>query len=213
MQLNKKRRHSDLPDGLFSNLTNLLTLQLNAIGVHHFPGAIFSATEHHSLEHLELRGNALTAIPHDALARLPALRYLDLSTNPLGPRIDKPIEHDRLEELLLNACALEHIGAGTFAKLPALRKLHLSVNERLSDIDPDAFGRLSSPHQAPALTDLYLVEDDLTTLDSRTVDWLHLRLLAVRLWNVSLKTRKKLFIANYKLNLAIAKFANMEKQN
>lgn len=163
---------TDLPAGLFTSLTRLMSLKLNHASLEHIAAGAFSPTTA-NLQHLQLVGNHLTTAPYDALKRLPNLLSLDLSHNALGDDTmqPQPIHHQRLQELRLDNCAFQRIPSAFFADLPALKTLHLSGNRQLWEIDADAFAHVSAPHRTPKLQRLYVIGDALTKLDERLLDW------------------------------------------
>lgn len=96
-----------------------------------------------ALRTLSLAGNALRAVPADALRLGAPLAHLDLGYNAI-PRLEPgDLEGwaSSLDTLLLTNNHIAHLGAGVFRHAPRLRELNLSFN-RLAGMHPDALAGL-----------------------------------------------------------------------
>ena len=112
--------------GAFDSLPNLLILDLTGSGLSAFPEEIGALT---SLTDLRLAGNALTAIPANALDPLTLLTDLDLSGNALTEIPDDALDPlTRLTDLDLSGNALTEIPDDALALLTRLTDLDLSGN-------------------------------------------------------------------------------------
>ncbi|XP_032063186.1 toll-like receptor 13 [Aythya fuligula] len=76
----------DLPDGVFRNLGNLLTLDLENVGLHSLTLEVFGNLSR--LRVLKLAKNELKTFNYSVASRLPSLRYLDLRKCPLSCTCD-----------------------------------------------------------------------------------------------------------------------------
>ena len=126
---------TELPAGLFDELSSLQTLTLNDNGLSSLQGNAFAELD--SLTYLELEGNALTELPprlFDGLTKLVRLR-LDgnkLTTLPAG--VDSLVS---LQFLNLRDNKLTTLPAGAFDSLVLLQELHLDANELDQNPLPD----------------------------------------------------------------------------
>ena len=126
---------TELPAGLFDELSSLQTLTLNDNGLSSLQGNAFAELD--SLTYLELEGNALTELPpglFDGLTKLVRLR-LDgnqLTTIPAG--VDSLVS---LQVLNLRDNKLTTLPAGAFDSLVLLQELHLDANELDQNPLPD----------------------------------------------------------------------------
>eukprot|EP00903_Cladosiphon_okamuranus_P012425 g11641.t1 len=120
---------TSLPEGLFDGLTALEQLYLHGNQLGRLPAGVFG-DDLQALHHLDLRQNALVALPTaDSFEKLPALSTLNLSANKLSS-LSAGHFPENLEFLFLadNELGTGTIDAGAFEGLRSLQTLTLSNN-------------------------------------------------------------------------------------
>lgn len=170
---NLRRARTALPDNLFSALVQLAGLSVQRAQLQHFQPHLFP-DQFPSLMDLQLAGNKLAQVPQETLSRLPSLRYLDLSHNPIDT-LPKLRTLSQVETLLLNGCNLRRLSADTFTAMTNLRHLQLSSN-LLEDIDVNAFQANGGPAK---LSSVYLMGNSLRSIPEATLQWSSLERLAL----------------------------------
>lgn len=99
------------------------------------------------LQNLYLQGNLLAHLPNGAFDRMPRLRTLDLSRNPIGAFLHGKNSLEirfprRLEVLRLRKTGLESVSSGLLQNLTSLRDLDVGEN-RIARIDENSFAEMS----------------------------------------------------------------------
>ncbi|KAG4071851.1 hypothetical protein HA402_006012 [Bradysia odoriphaga] len=153
-----------------SNIPNLKFLDLSYLELTEVPKHLFVSPR--ELHTLNLTGNLLTSVP-EALQFAVNLETLYLDENNIE-HIDKGNyvfpKMDKLEFLSISYTTLKSIGSGAFSQLSELKTLMLTNNPHLSSIHESALSRKGkeNPRQIeyPPLTNLYLHNNNLSTLDA-----------------------------------------------
>ncbi|KAJ0182874.1 hypothetical protein K1T71_000850 [Dendrolimus kikuchii] len=155
-----------------TDLINLKELRLGSCELETLPEGMLRRQR--KLHRLDLSDNRFTTVPA-ALNEAPKLIYLNFDKNPL-PSIDKPTAISNLTNLQeLQMCRLsklQSIGAGGLGGLESLTSLRLCYNPRLTTLDPDflAWTDEDEVEDWPELKELYLNNNNLTTIDSHFLD-------------------------------------------
>ena len=129
---------SELPAGVFSGLSSLVRLYLDAHSrgrvndnsLNELPEDVFSGLS--SLERLQLGGNGFTALPEGVFSGLSNLNYLHLgrgSLDELPAGVFSGLSS--LTQLWLNTNSLNELPAGVFSGLSSLTNLDLLQNDRI----------------------------------------------------------------------------------
>ncbi|CAM9207544.1 unnamed protein product, partial [Ectocarpus fasciculatus] len=133
---------TQLPDGVFADLTFLLYLDLDGNSLTSLPSGAFSGMSH--LQRLYLGDNGLSELPEGIFDGLSSLIDLDLGSNALSA-LDHGV-FDGLGAVLnlwLDDNALAGIDAGVFDDLESLQQLQLQYND-LSTLPQGLFSILSA---------------------------------------------------------------------
>ncbi len=118
---------TDLPTGVFSNLTNLRILDLSLNSLTTLTAVTFNNLRR--LETLNLSSNQMTNLPADVFSDLTNLRTLNLSSNSLTTLTAATFKNlRRLETLNLSSNQMSGLPADIFSNLTNLRTLNLSFN-------------------------------------------------------------------------------------
>ena len=133
-----------LPDGIFDNLTGLADLEFTYNdGLSELPGGAFEGLS--NLRELHLRSNkGLTQLPDDAFDNLPNLRYLDLDFNALTELPDGLFDDlTNLEELSMIGNQFTELPDGLFDNLTSLEKLYVAKTQ-LTELPDGLFDNLTN---------------------------------------------------------------------
>lgn len=131
---------SNLPDYLFSNLTNLKTVELFECKLSILPENLFFGSVH--IENISLRHNELTTLPEHVFRDLTELENLDLSENQLQTLPENVfLSLSNLKTLNLANNKLIQITSKLFFRLIRLETINLSHNQLIS-IHKYSFQRL-----------------------------------------------------------------------
>lgn len=155
---------TEIPDGLFDNMTNLEAVYLNTNYLVSLPKDLFKNNK--NLEWINLRSNKLSYVDKDTFAELPALKYLELDNNDIITVEDGALRGDTameqfaisgnilssLPEDLFDSCEnvdFINIAGNQFTRLPKcinrakkLRKL-IAYNNALTDISDIDYSQMS----------------------------------------------------------------------
>ncbi|XP_076657890.1 uncharacterized protein LOC143362006 [Halictus rubicundus] len=178
---------ASIPDGVFSNLSRLVYLNLANNNIRKLQDDVFEGLE--SLHVLIATKNNLMQVERKAFSNLKQLKTLYLHRNSLT-KLEKGTfaELKRLKDLNLAWNKLQSITKDTFANLPeSLDFLHIDFNEIIS-LDTGSFtnvprftlsltgNRISSipkgTFDLPTLRDLHLNNNTLTTIDGDSYEGL-----------------------------------------
>ena len=164
LYLQSGNRVTELPAGVFDDLSSLTKLQIGLTGIATLQPDVFSNLS--SLTTLVLSFNALSVLPAGVFDGLSSLTQLRLSGNslvalPAGAFDDL----SSLTQLWLDSNALTVLPAGVFDDLSSLTVLRLDTNQ-LTALPDGVFDGLS------ALTELRLSSNQLTALPAGVFDGL-----------------------------------------
>ncbi|KAI6228885.1 hypothetical protein M3Y99_01181100 [Aphelenchoides fujianensis] len=128
---------SHLPNDTFASIPALKFLDLRKNKFEGIPAAI---DRFDSLQRLDLRANAISALTAEDLVRLARVEHVDLTRNRISvwPSLSAPPETNRLIRLDLGNNLLNELAADQFAALSQLQTVRLAKN-RLADLPPDVF--------------------------------------------------------------------------
>ena len=133
---------SELPDGIFDELTRLDTLVLSDNELSELPDGIFDQLTR--LWSLKLDGNDLSELPDGVFDKLTRLRWLTLDDNDFSELPDGVFDRlTRLDTLHLHRNELSELPDGVFDKLTKLEDLYLLSN-KLSRLPDGIFYGLAS---------------------------------------------------------------------
>ena len=122
---------SNLPAGVFDNLTALRWLYLSDNSLSSLPAGVFDNLT--ALESLSLENNSLSSLPAGVFDNLTALESLSLKNNSLSSLPAGVFDNlTALESLSLENNSLSSLPAGVFDNLTALESLTLYGNSNLS---------------------------------------------------------------------------------
>ncbi|KAH9630896.1 hypothetical protein HF086_014637 [Spodoptera exigua] len=151
-----------LEDGSFVYLEDLAVLDLSnnkistsAINKKVFAGplGLIGPVNFKNMQYLSLANNDLHSLAQDLFLFMPDLLHLDLSDNPLA-FID------------------QNVSAGALAGLGDLTILRMNYNPRLTNLDPDFLVSKNEDDEEvwPNLSELYLNNNNLSSIDSAIID-------------------------------------------
>ncbi|UYV72146.1 K02A2.6-like [Cordylochernes scorpioides] len=147
---------SSLPNGAFSDLTQLRSLVISNTKYPNLNPNVFSGVTLHTLS---LKFNAFTLVPAASIWHLDQLDTLDLSFNQIvSIRSDDFVGLSSLRRLDLSHNQISHLGAGAFTMVPNLVELMLQEN-LLENLENDSFSGLSE------LSNFFLSSNLFTQLD------------------------------------------------
>lgn len=123
------------------------------------------------LETLSLRHNRFHVVPMEELRWLPQLKHLDLSGNPIVTINSNAFRHNSHLRTLnfINMPVLSYVEDCAFCNVHELRTLQMTNNSKLTDLDPEAFGRDTIYFRSIETIDL--VNNSLTVLDEDLLHW------------------------------------------
>ena len=148
----------ELPPGIFDDLENLMHLQLHATLISELPEGIFDNLG--KLRELELYYCKITSLPEGVFDELDGLTSLNLIGNGLESLPDGVFDElDGLYYLALTDNSLTTLPAGVFDNLRGLNELHMYENH-LTSLPDGVFDNL------PNLERLLMFRNQLTTLPS-----------------------------------------------
>nr|AAM97776.1 Toll-related protein [Aedes aegypti] len=140
--INNQGQMDVLPDELFGNLPNLITVILSRNRFFEIPSSLFIGSS--AIQHIDLSYNNLRFLPEQLLRDQHWLQHLNVANNRLEIIPDELLENtSELTFLDLSFNRLQNISAKAFASLDKLIELHLE-NNGILEIDLFAFSAVGN---------------------------------------------------------------------
>jgi Leucine-rich repeat (LRR) protein len=123
------------------------------------------------LETLSMRHNRFKVIPLEEMRWLSQLRHIDLSGNPIVTINSNSFRHNSHLRIVTfrNMPSLAYVEDCAFCNIHELRTLEIANCSKLTDVDPEAFGRDNVYFKSIETIDLE--NNSLTTLDEDMLSW------------------------------------------
>ncbi|KAF9408729.1 hypothetical protein HW555_011675 [Spodoptera exigua] len=158
--------------GAISDLKYLKELKLSNCELETLPDGLLRRQR--KLRRLDISNNRFTTIP-SVLKEAPSLTYLNLDRTPIQTLDSNTAlcNLTKLQELSLSRLSrLQNVSAGALAGLGDLTILRMNYNPRLTNLDPDFLVSKNEDDEEvwPNLSELYLNNNNLSSIDSAIID-------------------------------------------